>query len=190
MRWAAVPRSHSPSQGKGASPRLVRHGCGFCSQRLPPQGFSPLRTVLVTFVPDEEIGGNDGMGGFVSSARFAALNVGLELDEGWATPGEVFPVFYAERCPWWFTIRAEGEPGHGSKLYDGGAMERLQAALARIFDFRAQQFDKIKVCANVRSPCCSESDAAVLTTARRGGSGRCDQHQPRVAQGRHRGKRL
>jgi aminoacylase len=110
-----------------------------------PQGFAPLRTVLVTFVPDEEIGGNDGMGGFVSSARFAALNVGLELDEGWATPGEVFPVFYAERCPWWFTIRAEGEPGHGSKLYDGGAMERLQAALARIFQFRAQQFDKIKV---------------------------------------------
>ena len=118
-----------------------------CSQCLPPQGFAPLRTVLVTFVPDEEIGGNDGMGGFVSSARFAALNVGLELDEGWATPGEVFPVFYAERCPWWFTIRAEGEPGHGSKLYDGGAMEKLQAALARIFEFRAQQFDKIKVSA-------------------------------------------
>ena len=109
------------------------------------QGFAPLRTVLVTFVPDEEIGGNDGMGGFVASARFAELNVGLELDEGWATPGDVFPVFYAERCPWWFTIRAEGEPGHGSKLYDGGAMERLQAALARIFAFREQQFDKIKV---------------------------------------------
>ena len=121
----------------GAAAAFVHNAC-------LPQGFAPLRTILVTFVPDEEIGGNDGMGGFVSSARFAALNVGLELDEGWATPGEVFPVFYAERCPWWFTIRAEGEPGHGSKLYDGGAMERLQAALARIFDFRAQQFDKIK----------------------------------------------
>jgi aminoacylase len=115
------------------------------------QGFAPLRTVLVTFVPDEEIGGNDGMGGFVASSRFAELNVGLELDEGWATPGEVFPVFYAERCPWWFTIRAQGEPGHGSKLYDGGAMERLQAALARVFAFRAEQFDKIKA----RNACAS-----------------------------------
>ena len=115
--------------------------------------------MLVTFVPDEEIGGNDGMGGFVESARFAELNVGLELDEGWATPGEVFPVFYAERCPWWFTIRAEGEPGHGSKLYDGGAMERLQAALARIFTFRAQQFDKIKVRVGHAAACASAADA-------------------------------
>ncbi len=98
----------------------------------------------MTFVPDEEIGGKDGMGAFVDSSRFAALNVGLELDEGWATPGDTFPVFYAERCPWWFTIRAEGEPGHGSKLYDGGAMERLQGAMARVFAFRAAQFDKVK----------------------------------------------
>ena len=136
---ASKPRCGHPRRAAPQQP---------CSQCLAPQGFAPLRTVLVTFVPDEEIGGNDGMGGFVSSARFAALNVGLELDEGWATPGEVFPVFYAERCPWWFTIRAEGEPGHGSKLYDGGAMERLQAALARIFEFRAQQFGKVKVSAD------------------------------------------
>ena len=148
MRWAAVLGSHSPPQGQGACTVAVRRRSRVVHSACLTQGFTPLRTVLMTFVPDEEIGGNDGMGGFVASARFAALNVGLELDEGWATPGEVFPVFYAERCPWWFTIRAEGEPGHGSKLYHGGAMERLQAALARIFDFRAQQFDKIKVSAH------------------------------------------
>ena len=98
----------------------------------------------MTFVPDEEIGGHDGMGAFVASERFASLNVGLELDEGWATPGDTFPVFYAERCPWWFTIKAAGAPGHGSKLYDGGAMQRLQGALARVFAFREEQFAKIK----------------------------------------------
>jgi aminoacylase len=108
------------------------------------QGFAPRRTLAVTFVPDEEIGGAAGMGAFVASARFASLRVGLELDEGWATPSDVFPVFFAERCPWWFTIRAAGEPGHGSKLYDGGAMERLQGALARIFAFRTAQFDRVK----------------------------------------------
>ena len=113
-------------------------------RRLRASGFSPLRTIAVSFVPDEEIGGVHGMGAFVASDRFAVLNVGLELDEGWASPGDTFPVFYAERCPWWFTIRAEGQPGHGSKLYDGGAMEKLQGALARIFAFRAAQFDKVK----------------------------------------------
>jgi aminoacylase len=133
-------------------------------RRLRARGVAPLRTVAVSFVPDEEIGGHDGMGAFVASDRFRALNVGLELDEGWATPGDTFPVFYAERCPWWFTVRATGEPGHGSKLYDGGAMERLQGALARIFAFRAQQFDRVKVrsaaaacraCCLTRAPACS-----------------------------------
>jgi aminoacylase len=113
-------------------------------RRLRARGFAPKRTLHVSFVPDEEIGGEHGMGGLVEDPLFAALNVGLELDEGWASPGEKFPVFWAERCPWWFTIRAEGQPGHGSKLYDGGAMQNLQGALARIFAFRETEFDKVK----------------------------------------------
>ena len=108
------------------------------------QGFTPLRTIAVTFVPDEEVGGEHGMGAFVESDRFKQLNVGLELDEGWATPEDVFPVFYAERCPWWFVVKASGEPGHGSKLYDGGATENLQAAITRMYAFRKQQYDKVK----------------------------------------------
>ena len=113
-------------------------------RRMKASGFVPKRTIAVTFVPDEEIGGHDGMGPFVDSERFAQLNVGLELDEGWATPGETFPVFYAERCPWWFVVRASGDPAHGSKLYDGSAMEQLQGAIARIFAYRAEQFDRVK----------------------------------------------
>lgn len=113
-------------------------------RRLKASGWAPRRTLVVTFVPDEETGGVAGMEGLVASARFRELNVGLELDEGWATPGEVFPVFTAERCPWWFLIRAAGEPGHGSKLYDGGAMETLAAAVGRVMAFRAAQFDRVK----------------------------------------------
>jgi len=113
-------------------------------RRLKARGFVPRRTLHVSFVPDEEIGGEHGVGGLVEDPLFASMNVGLELDEGWASPGETFPVFWAERCPWWFTIRAVGEPGHGSKLYDGGAMENLQAAISRIFAFRAAEFERVK----------------------------------------------
>lgn len=37
---------------------------------------------------------------FVKTDEFRALNVGFSLDEGIASPGEEFPVFYAERSVW------------------------------------------------------------------------------------------
>lgn len=49
---------------------------------------------------DEETGGVEGMQVFVHSDEFKALNVGFSLDEGIASPNEVFPVFYAERSIW------------------------------------------------------------------------------------------
>lgn len=49
---------------------------------------------------DEEIGGQFGMVKFVTSSEFAALNVGFALDEGVASPNEVFNVFYGERTGW------------------------------------------------------------------------------------------
>lgn len=58
------------------------------------------RTVHLSFVPDEEIGGQLGMEAFVATADFAALNVGFSLDEGIASPTDVFSVFYAERAIW------------------------------------------------------------------------------------------
>lgn len=38
-----------------------------------------------------------------------------------------FLVILPSVSPRWFVIKAQGEPGHGSKLYDGSAMGRLQA---------------------------------------------------------------
>lgn len=40
------------------------------------------------------------MAKFVISDDFKALNVGFSLDEGIASPDNVFPVFYAERATW------------------------------------------------------------------------------------------
>lgn len=86
------------------------------------------------------------MAPFVDSPQFAALHVGLELDEGWASGPDVdtFPVFYAERVPWWFVVTARGEPAHGSKLVDGTAMSALQGALTRIAAFREGQFELVR----------------------------------------------
>ncbi|CAA6664941.1 unnamed protein product [Spirodela intermedia] len=62
--------------------------------------FTPLRSIHVTLVPDEEIGGRDGAAMFTASEVFRQLNVGFVLDEGQASPTGEFRVFYADRAPW------------------------------------------------------------------------------------------
>lgn len=69
-------------------------------RRLKQQGVSLKRTLHISFVPDEEIGGIDGLQKFVQTKDFQKLNVGVTLDESVGSVDEEFPVFYAERCIW------------------------------------------------------------------------------------------
>lgn len=78
------------------------------------------------------------------SEEFEALNVGFALDEGQANPGDEFRVFYADRFPWGLKIKAKGQPGHGSRMYDGSAMENLMKSVEVISRFRESQFDVVK----------------------------------------------
>lgn len=64
---------------------------------LKREGVQPKRTIHVTFVPEEEIGGEFGMKAFVQSDAFKSLNVGFALDESCACPLNSTMVFYAER---------------------------------------------------------------------------------------------
>lgn len=59
------------------------------------------RTLHVTFVPDEEIGGADGMKAFVQSDDFKNLKVGFALDESGPTPldGQII-ISIGERTKW------------------------------------------------------------------------------------------
>lgn len=41
------------------------------------------RTIHIVFVPEEEVGGVEGMRDFVHQDAFRKLNAGLSLDEGW-----------------------------------------------------------------------------------------------------------
>lgn len=107
-------------------------------------GFKPVRTIHISYVPDEEIGGFDGMMKFVESKEFKELNVGFVLDEGQASVNDEYRVFYAERAPWNLVIKANGKPGHGSKLFDNSAMENLMKSVEVMTRFREYQFDLVK----------------------------------------------
>lgn len=51
-------------------------------RKLQASGFKPLRSVYLSFVPDEEIGGHDGAEKFAESQLFKSLNIAIVLDEG------------------------------------------------------------------------------------------------------------
>ncbi|GAA30793.2 aminoacylase [Clonorchis sinensis] len=120
-------------------------------RRLKNRGIAELRrTVFLSFVPDEELGGGRGMQPFVegkhplhpgspNEVQFSKLNIGLCLDEGLASPTDDYAAFYAERTQCWFNVRFKGVAGHGLTLLDGTAGEKLQLFLNRIMTFRAEE---------------------------------------------------
>ncbi|XP_012078205.1 aminoacylase-1 isoform X2 [Jatropha curcas] len=111
---------------------------------LKAKNFIPTRTIHISYVPDEEIGGLDGAAKFFDSKEFRDLNVGFALDEGQASVSDEFRVFYADRSPWNLIIKAKGQPGHGSRMYDNGAMDNLMKSIEIIIRFRESQFDIVK----------------------------------------------
>ncbi|XP_076684716.1 aminoacylase-1 [Andrena cerasifolii] len=113
-------------------------------RRLKLAGQRFERTIHVSFVPDEEIGGILGMKDFVHTKEFEALNIGFALDEGVASPEEQFFMFYGERSIWHIVVECSGTPGHGSLLLDNTAGEKIQVIINRFMDFRAKEKKKLK----------------------------------------------
>jgi len=72
--------------------------------KLKASGFLPLRTICLSFVPDEEVSGVDGMRILLTSKWFSSLSIGLALDEGLANESDKYSVFYGERLPWWIKV--------------------------------------------------------------------------------------
>jgi aminoacylase len=68
--------------------------------RLRKQGWQPCRSLHLSFVPDEEVGGMEGMGLLLETPEWKSmLPIGLALDEGLASPSDAYTVFYGERLP-------------------------------------------------------------------------------------------
>uniref|UniRef100_A0A8C1WX74 N-acyl-aliphatic-L-amino acid amidohydrolase n=1 Tax=Cyprinus carpio TaxID=7962 RepID=A0A8C1WX74_CYPCA len=93
-------------------------------RRLKAAGKRFSRTIHLTFVPDEEVGGHKGMETFVKLPEFHKLNIGFALDEGLANPTNAYTVFYGERNPW-CEFHCPGSPGHGSRFVENTAAEKL-----------------------------------------------------------------
>ncbi|KAL4160615.1 hypothetical protein PRNP1_001179 [Phytophthora ramorum] len=108
--------------------------------RLKKAGFVPSRNIHLLFVPDEEIGGVDGMEAFLVSEQYKSIQpVAFALDEGLANPNDAFTVFYGERVPWWFYVKATGPTGHGSRFIQNTATSKIINVCNKALAFRAEQ---------------------------------------------------
>ncbi|XP_043499995.1 aminoacylase-1-like [Polistes fuscatus] len=69
------------------------------------------RTIHISFLPDEEIGGKLGIKEFVHSNNFKAINIGFALDEGIVTSRIVtFYILNGERSIWHIEVHYTGNP--------------------------------------------------------------------------------
>ncbi|XP_045474119.1 aminoacylase-1-like [Harmonia axyridis] len=113
-------------------------------RRLKLNGVTFLRTIHISFVPDEEIGGLEGMKLFVETKEFEKLRVGVSLDEGIASSTDEFALFYGERCIWHVHIHCPGQSGHGSLLMENTPGEKVAHILKRFYEFRKTQQKLLK----------------------------------------------
>lgn len=134
-------------------------------RRLKLEGKRFPRTIHLSIVPDEEIGGRNGMEKLVESEEFRALNIGFALDEGLANPGETFTVFYGERNVWWVSVRCPGNPGHGSRFIENTAGEKVRRVINSFLDFREKEKKRLN-----QSECLTLGDVITVNlTSLKGG---------------------
>jgi len=141
--WAAGESEDGKIYGRGTQDmKIVLAQYIIALSNLVKSGKKCLRTVHMTFVPDEEIGGKDGMGEFIKQGHFKSLlgEVGVVLDEGLANEDAgKYTVFYGERCPLWVLVESKGPTGHGSRFIPNTAVEKLIGVANKAFEKRREQ---------------------------------------------------
>lgn len=111
-------------------------------KKMRRSGYLPKRNLFYTFVPDEEIGGADGMDILITSDWFKEINIGLAFDEGLATESDdTYSIFYGERVPWWVNVVANGNTGHASRFIENTAAEKIIGVANKALAFRQEQKD-------------------------------------------------
>ena len=162
-------------------------------QRLRQAGFVPTRTVHLTFLPDEEMGGAEGSNLLLASEEWKAMQpVGVAMDEGLANPKNAYTVFYGERIPWWLLVKAEGPTGHGSRFIKNTAVEKLLAVCDKALAYRAEQEAELRHsggCSHARAKKLGDVTTLNLTMLKAGvamaGGGEDGQSEGRNGKKRH-----
>ncbi|KAM3957096.1 aminoacylase-1-like [Aphomia sociella] len=113
-------------------------------KRLKNKGIRLKRTLHLSFVPDEEVGGAKGMGEFVKTEQFRKLNVGFALDEGMASPTDECLVYNGERSIWHLSIICPGKSGHGSLLLPDNNGEKIRYIIDKFMDLRKESKTKLE----------------------------------------------
>jgi len=95
------------------------------------------RDVVLLSVPDEEAGGNDGLGWILQERSELLEGVEYVLGEGGSirdNPSQrpLWSVSVAEKSACWLELRTRGTPGHSASPARDAAVPRLIAALERI----------------------------------------------------------
>ena len=131
-------------------------------KKLLSGGFKPHRTIHLTFVPDEEIGGADGMSVMLKSSWYEGIDIAIAFDEGLASEDDQYSVFYGERLPWWIKMTSKGNTGHASRFIEDTAVSSIIQVVNSALEFREEQRQKLhKGCANEHA--CSHSVARKTT---------------------------
>jgi aminoacylase len=164
--WTVPPfdglRQEGRVYGRGAQDmKCVVVGYIHALRKLLKHGFKPVRTIHLSFVPDEEIGGADGMQILLQSPWYLSKNIGLALDEGLASEDEYYSVFYGERLPWWIKMKADGNTGHASRFIEDTAVASVIDVVNRALSFREAQKKKLHS-GKDQHEACSHSVAAKL----------------------------
>lgn len=105
---------------------------------LKRRGAKLRRDVVFLAVPDEELGGLQGMHRLLEEHPELVANVGFAMNEGGANETAVDQVIYwgievQQKVPLWLRLTTDGEGGHGSSPPEnGGATVKLVRALHTI----------------------------------------------------------
>lgn len=103
------------------------------------------RTCHVLYVPDEEIGGRRGMGGFIQTDEFKRLNVAFVLDEGNPVENDgPLEVYYGERTVFQIEFVFHGHSGHASRLFENTPGEKLSYVVNKFMEMRKHELYKLK----------------------------------------------
>ncbi|KAJ4450808.1 hypothetical protein ANN_02238 [Periplaneta americana] len=113
-------------------------------RRLKTAGVRLLRTVHVSFVPDEEVESNAGMRKYVYTQEFRDLNVGFAFDEGLPHPDNLIQVVYGERTVWQVTFHVRGTGGSPYNILPETAAQKVRVIVDRAMEFRQTQKDRLE----------------------------------------------